>query len=328
MDPEMNIDPLAPLRNDSATFSLADSLVRASDIRTREALLRRLVYVSLGFLSTAILAWWFLSNSSVVSPMTKSVSASVETKAVGPIAPLMTTPIARTRDAHIDVAIKKVTFRSLLDDVAESSPATLNSLDVDLQAYAEIRSMLGTSDRVVSVDNNANRETCLQITCEGGDSRSIVCSAPAPSPICVTRSNGELVFAIERSNSDVARWPLVAVRARIKNEDVLLWYEQAPALLAKLRGSNLTSPEVSGQYLVLRRPNGSIVVEHHGARELWETSTLYRMDGTLATGSKVAWHQEQRAAVLISVSDVLPGAYELRSTCYNGEAERILLMVR
>ena len=122
----------------------------------------------------------------------------------------------------------------LLINAALATPEILRSLDVDLAAYKDIRSMLGSSDRVVMVDNTANRETCIQITCEGGDARSIVCSAPAPSPFRVTNLDGGLIFDIERSNGSLASGPYLPMRTRIGDEEVLLWYENIPDVMAKL----------------------------------------------------------------------------------------------
>ncbi|MBC8124500.1 MAG: hypothetical protein H7X70_02090 [Candidatus Kapabacteria bacterium] len=327
-------DPLAPLRDASVPFTLAESIDHAHTRTGQKRQVPLIAALVMSVLAGVSLIWWYTTGPSTtperidIASVVAPASANIDVVE----APAASAPRLERKKKAIDIRTNEVRpqqeIRSLLEDVGHTTPGTLRALDVDLTAYHEIRTMLGTMDRVLVVDNTANRETCLQITCEGGDSRSIVCSAPAPSPFRVTKLNGDLIFDIERADGALRTGPYVPIRARIANEDILLWYENAPALMAKLNDTKLVAPAVTYQYSVARRPNKSIVIDHRSKVGLWRSSALHRIDGTSVNESRVVWHSVEGSGVQVSISDIQRGVYELRSICANGASERLLLVVR
>ncbi len=334
MNREKSYDPLAPLREASVPFTLAESLEQADRHVGRSRAMPRIAAVVMSVLVVASLVWWYAAAP--VDDPAEKVVATTEAHPYIPadvdVAPSLNVPRVERKRKSTEYKRTEprtlVEVRPLLEDVGHTTPSTLRALDVDLTAYHEIRTMLGTMDRVLVVDNTANRETCLQITCEGGDSRSIVCSAPAPSPFRVTKLNGDLIFDIERADGAMRSGPYVPIRAKISGDDVLLWYENAPALMAKLNGTELVAPAVAYQYSVARRPNRSVVIDHHSNVGLWRSSVLHRIDGTSVHESRVVWHAIEGNTIQVSISDVQRGIYELRSICDFGASERLLLVVR
>lgn len=330
MEHDQHIDPLATLRESPEPFTLSSSLERATH-RLHHRRVRRSVIIGMCVLVvSAIGAWYAFLGPSIPSALLDTVSPTE------PTTPLVSTPPAielSIPSERLARPLKTPTQtilapRPLLEDAAIATSEMLRSLDVDLAAYHDIRSMLGSSDRVVMVDNTTNRETCIQITCEGGDARSIVCSAPAPSPFRVTALDGGLIFDIERANGSLARGPYVPVRTSIGNDEVILWYENAPDLLAKLKGSAIMPLLVGTYHTVWQRPDNSVVFTDTEPDSQWTSATLFRIDGSEVSNSRIVWHTVGGDLREIAISDVPRGVYELRTFSSGKLMGRELIVVR
>lgn len=326
---EPHIDPLAPLRGGPRPFTLEASLERAA-IRDRrsQVILRRAVVGLIALVLTATGLWLALYDPSPAAMTVGHVSAPTQPESSLP--PLTTPSVPAVRLARpLSPQPRTISApQPLLVDATRATPNILRSLDVDLTAYRDIRSMLGSSDRVVMVDNTTNRETCIQITCEGGDARSIVCSAPAPSPFRVTNLDGSLIFDIERANGSVAPGPYLPVRTRIGDEEVLLWYENVPDVVAKIGGTSIQPLVVGGYRTVVRRPDNSVVFRQQGGDVPWTSAVLYRINGTEVENAPIVWHSTESDQLEVSISDIPLGVYELRTSAPGNDVGRILIIVR
>lgn len=324
-----HIDPLAPLREGPGPFTLDSSLERATIRHQRSQVVRRTAVV--GFIlmtATAVCLWLALGIPSPSVTPTAAVVTPPPPALPVPSPAISAVPVGRP-DRPLPSHVRSVYVpQPLLVDAARATPDILRSLDVDLAAYKDIRTMLGSSDRVVMVDNTTNRETCIQITCEGGDARSIVCSAPAPSPFRVTNLDGGLIFDIERSNGSLAAGPYLPVRTKIGDEEVLLWYENVPDVLAKLGGTEIQPLVVEAYRTVVRRPDGSVVFTQAGSDALWSSAALYTISGSQVESARIVWHTIEANELEVSVSDIPLGVYELRTSAPGDAVGRMLIVVR
>ncbi|MBL0323288.1 MAG: hypothetical protein IPP80_13120 [Ignavibacteria bacterium] len=324
-----NIDPLASLRGGSSPFTLGSSLERAALRQQRSRVVRRTLFVGFILITvTAVCLWFALGIPS--TPVATAVNLAAPPPPATPVpSPTISSVPAVRLDRPLPYSTRSVFVpQPLLINAALATPEILRSLDVDLAAYKDIRSMLGSSDRVVMVDNTANRETCIQITCEGGDARSIVCSAPAPSPFRVTNLDGGLIFDIERSNGSLASGPYLPMRTRIGDEEVLLWYENIPDVMAKLGRTQIQPLVVEAHRTVLRRPDKSVVFTRPGRAASWSSVAVYTISGTEIGNVRIVWHSTEANELEVSISDIPLGVYELRTTTPDNEVERMLIVVR
>lgn len=331
MEHDQHIDPLATLRESPEPFTLGSSLERAATRGLHHRRVRRSVILGLCVLAlSAIGAWYTIFSPPIPPTVLNAVHPAESTSPSLSAASSTDVSIPSERlDRPLKTSSKKIFApRPLLADAAIATSEMLRSLDVDLAAYHDIRSMLGSSDRVVMVDNTTNRETCIQITCEGGDARSIVCSAPAPSPFRVTALDGGLIFDIERANGSLARGPYVPVRTSIGNDEVILWYENAPDLMAKLKGSAIMPLVVGKYHTVWQRPDNSVVFTDTERDSQWTSATLHRIDGSEVSDSRIVWHAVGGDLREVAISDVSRGVYELRTFSTGKLMGRQLIVVR
>jgi len=115
----------------------------------------------------------------------------------------------------------------------------LRALDFDKSVYEEIATVVGMNDEVVMVDNHDSKKTCMQVVCEGGDARTVYCSAPSPSPVMITSRSGRKVMRVEGGVTPSSH--LVALNGSLHNDSVLVWYEATPAFLARFRRATQTA---------------------------------------------------------------------------------------
>jgi hypothetical protein len=277
---------------------------------------------------------WYLYDVPTELPAPSVGGGSTPQRPVSPIEPATPTSHAvtsrhsseRTNIRTAATPVTSVTSLGLTPAVATST--MLRDLDLDLGAMREIRRLIGSSDRVVLVENTVDRQTCLQIVCEGGDARSIVCSAPAPSPRYVTQPDGKLVFAIERAGESTSSATLVPVRVMLDGAPVLMWYDDVPTVRSVVGDGRSCAPCQTTISADLR-PDRSVHVAVGSVMHTIGRIRLLDTEGRPRAGADPAWHIDGTGNIEVSARGMAPGLYELRlESTTSAPPVRMLLIVR
>jgi len=325
MNDKSMIDPCAPLRTEPVGFTLAKTLMRVDILHKRSKILRGVSLVTIGIGAVCSFVWYSLTDSPETGIPKELNNYSTYTRV--PSQPLKGVAPTKGIAVRHSNQVSESAILSMNHDAIVATPGILRSLDVDLSAYHNIRTMLGTMDRVVMIDNTLDAKTCLQVTCEGGESRSIVCSAPAPSPVRVTRLNGALLFDIDRSDGIPRNKPLLPIRTNLGNEVVMFWYEDTPELAQKL--SNVPSRAMNHvkQLNAWLRPDQSVVFSHTARQKCYSSGSVFDVDGAPLMKSNVLWSANENGNIEIAVRTIHRGMVEVRLKGPNG-LERILVAIR
>ncbi len=242
------LDTLADLGAEDTHITLESTLERVVELRRRRAQ-HRIVGTVFATLALLTLGFWaFMPPSSPVpESLTKAdvantltnipanvltnVPANVLTNVpANPVTSVerATQPTRRVASAPLKAPYTKVAF----DRTGEiRHDMVLRALDFDKAVYEEITTTIGINDDVVMVTNSTNKQTCMQVVCEGGDARTLYCSAPSPSPVMITSPSGRQMMRVEGGVTPSSH--LVALRTQLHRDSVLVWYEASPAFLAR-----------------------------------------------------------------------------------------------
>lgn len=324
-------DLLRPLRQMPVDITLQASIQRAATLQSRHRRVRRTTAsvigaaMVLGVAAYVMLQPARMDTPSVVRP---SVSTHVATPVPAPVSTPVPTPVPSappaTTTAHGLRVMSKRAVPELRDAIIVSADeAMMRALSVDLTAVREIRAHLGSGDRVVVVDNTTDQETCIQVTCEGGDARSIVCTAPAPSPVRVTTVQGALLYDIDRADGEDRPGPYVAVRTAAGDEDVLLWYEATPDLQRKL-GLTLQGSSAARSWL---RPDRTTSILRDIGSVGWSSVAIRHVDGS-STNIAARWIDHHDGTMELVLQDVRRGTYAVEVRRADGTRDRFLHVVR
>lgn len=199
-------------------------------------------------------------------------------------------------------------------------------LHIDANVIGTIAGTIAPGDRVVSVEDPDGRETCINVTCSGGDIRTIVCTAPAPLPVRVTTLEGTLLFDIDRAELSHMDGPHVAVRTRMSSSDVLVWYH----VDERLRGiipavSSAVTPSVVAHSWL--RPDSTAIAECATGNSAWSAVDVITPAGTPAPVNAL-WVAQPDGITQIRLRMPAAGTYVLRVHRVNGTRTQILLVVR
>lgn len=317
-------DPLGPLRRMPLDITLEASMQRAAALHARHQRVRRTV-VSIISVAAIIGAAMYLLRPELppaalhteARPSTSGTSAPTVAPAV-PTTPPATKTTYRPR-------MKMVVPLDAVDDavVVPADVAMVQALAVDLRAVDEIRAHLGSGDRVVVVDNTTDQETCIQVTCEGGDARSIVCTAPSPSPVRVTTVKGALLYDIDRADGEDRPGPYVAVRTAVGEQDVLLWYAATPDLQRKL-GTEVRGLPAERSWL---RPDHATSILRGTGSASWTSVAVRYVDGTSASVA-ARWIDHHDGRMELVLQDARRGTYDVEVRRVDGTRDRFLHVVR
>lgn len=226
------LDTLADLGAEDTHITLESTLERVVELRRRRAQ-HRIVGTVLATLALLTLGFWaFMPPSSPVpESFTKAdVAITLTNVPANPVTSVerATQPTRRVASAPLKAPYTKVAF----DRTGEiRHDMVLRALDFDKAVYEEITTTIGINDDVVMVTNSTNKQTCMQVVCEGGDARTLYCSAPSPSPVMITSPSGRQMMRVEGGVTPSSH--LVALRTQLHRDSVLVWYEASPAFLAR-----------------------------------------------------------------------------------------------
>jgi len=256
-DPAKNIDPssdnditraLSELGREDSSITLESTLARVGQLRTQRTR-RRIAFGSVTTLALLSLGVWLLqptpSSINVIPQAPFAAPSAMASQAQSPETaspavpmPALTQPAppAPTRKTPSLPGRKVKEFMNphLVHDVV------LRALDFNKAVYEEIATTIGSNDDVVMVENKHDKVACMQVVCEGGDKRTLYCSAPSPSPVMITSPSGRKVMRVEGGVTPSSH--LIALRTRLHRDSVLVWYEASPAFLQRLQSAS-NSPE-------------------------------------------------------------------------------------
>jgi hypothetical protein len=317
-------DPLRSLRAMPLDISMESTMAHLANVRRRRRIRR--VIAAASVIGTLVLGVGILQMSHDATPESSHrVRPSLPSTSNVVATPHVQTPPAPTRRA---VPKRRTTASPATTDklpVVVGGSELLRVLAVDLRAMTEIRAQLGSGDRVVVVDNTTDRETCIQVTCEGGDSRSIVCMAPAPSPVRVTTTSGRLLYDIDRADGTDRPGPFLPIRVSVGGDDVLLWYEASAELRAKL-GADVAMPTMPSVRSWLRPDRATSFLRTTGTTS-WSSVTVRRLDGS-AADVRVQWLDHADGTTEAVMHPHHRGTYDVSVVRRDGSTDRFLHVVR
>jgi hypothetical protein len=328
-----HFDSLRSLRNEKVDISLEQSLLRADALETRKSKARRTM-LALGLLSAmtiAILVRMYEHTEPPSHDRSYVPSASANARLADAHASVT---VAKLATPHRTVAASAITRRFTTSmpssfmplPVVIASREVQQRLAIDISAIETILSIIGSGDRVVSADSAGKTETCLSITCAGGDLRNIVCTAPSPSPVRVTKADGELLYDIERVDGRRPSNALIAIRVSSSRGNLLLWYDADSILLQKLTVDAYPSTMLPVQSSWLQ-PDRTAVVDLSTGNSPWQNVSIHTADGTPIDAAR-QWVSHQDGTTELRISDVRTATYDVRITRKDGSMERFIYVVR
>jgi len=328
---------LFALNNSDVPFTLEESLQRAEERQRRRTLRKGIVVSALSLTAIGVTALIF--NSTEFSqqsslhevPSTKFSQHSslheVPSTKFSQQSSLHEVPSTKSsqRSSLHEVPSTKSSQRSSLKGVLIATADVIRSLDLDPKAYGEISAMLGTSDRVVMVENTANKESCIQISCSGGESHTITCSLPAPLPFRVTKLDGTLLYDIERVNNQHHTSAVVPIRMKLDDSEVLLWYDAEPALTQTLTNHNINDAHAFDDGVTTSlRPDHSVNFRLHTSPSEIKAINVHNLTGSKVGSSRVVWQRIDASTIEVAISDMHRGVFEIVANAKN----RHILMIR
>lgn len=252
---ELLAKSLADLGNEDTNITMESTLARVTQLRAGRTR-RRIASTVMATLALVCVGIWFLLPSSSTTPEEFTKNNTSETQPIvaetQPVAaetlPVAaeTLPVAsETVYSPAPAPSKAPYMKADRVEMAEvRHDVVLRALDFDKAVYEEITTTVGVNDDVVMISNAADKQTCLQVVCEGGDARTLYCSAPSPSPVMITSPSGRQMMRVEGGVSPTSH--LVALRTKLHSDSVLVWYEASPAFLSRFRrAANHSETEVS-----------------------------------------------------------------------------------
>lgn len=328
-----HFDLLRSVRNEEVDISLEQSLLRAEALESRKRKSRRTM-LALGLISAvliAILVRVYEHTDPQSHDRSFEPSASVNAP---PADTHASVTVAERAAPHRTVAASPIPRRLTLSTPSSFMPLPViiaswevqQRLAIDVRAIETILSIIGSGDRVVSADSAGNTETCLSITCAGGDLRNIVCTAPSPSPVRVTNADGALLYDIERVDGRKPSNAQIAISVRSSRGNLLLWYEADSILRQKLTADAYPSTilPVRSSWL---QPDRTAVVDLSTGNSPWQNVTIHTADGRPIDAPR-QWVSHQDGTTQLRISNVRAATYDVRITRTDGSMERFLHVVR
>ncbi|MBU3698730.1 MAG: hypothetical protein FGM33_01785 [Candidatus Kapabacteria bacterium] len=330
-----NEDLFSDLRLLPVDITLEQSLARAEAIDARRRRVRRIAIV-IGILvvtGSALLTYLLNDDSTVTSvehpPKPETVDQYHRNVLdPGPSASLPTELAVPASSSADPVLTPRPQARSMASFLAivTADDAIRNELAIDVRSIETIRTIISPGDRVVAVDNLGKRETCINVTCAGGDMRNIVCTAPIPSPVRITLPSGGVLYDIDRLGLPQDRGPYVAVRTSGSRGDLILWY-QVDKVLERILPE--ASKESSAQQTLHSwlQPDSTTVIEVPTGKRPWRSVTVHAPDGS-ALSIPVQWVDHSNGSTHVHLKMSSPATHEIRICRANGTTERFLHVVR
>ena len=199
-------------------------------------------------------------------------------------------------------------------------------LYIDTNVIRTIAGTIAQGDRVVSVEDPDGRETCINVACSGGDTRTIVCTAPEPSPVRVTTLEGALLYDVDRADASHMDGQYVAVRTRMSSNDVLVWYRVDDRLrrIMPMESPAATPTGVAHSWL---RPDSTSIAECATGSSAWAAVDVVTPAGSPAPVNAL-WVARPDGITQIRLRMSAAGTYVLHVRRVNGTRTQILLVVR
>lgn len=322
---------LSDVRRQPIDVTLEQSLVRAELLQSRRRRARRIMVVASLLLLTSLGLYLALRNSAPASTslsLTK-INDSREkgtSHEPGPLPPFVSLPTAGARKPKgIDRMIPK-NAPSLSSVVFDHEDLQVR-LPIDGRAIETIVAMVAPGDRVVAVDDLGGRETCINVSCAGGDVRSIVCTAPAPSPVRVTTTDGTLLYDIDRIGTTTNAGPYVAIRTRIPRGEVLLWYRVEDNLRGVMPAPLLeTTATVDAVHGMLQQ-DSTVVIERSTGSSPWRRVSVLTPSGRSAP-VRAQWVDHRQGSTQLRIQSSGAATYEVRVARFDGSEDHFLLVLR
>lgn len=322
---------LSDLRRQQLDITLEQSLSRAEALQSRARRIRRVLIVLSILLLSSLALYRALRTSEpadapVSLPDINELPERITTRNPDPSSPFVSKPITREPRPQRPAAMTSISAPSPTSLVLD--PEDLRSqLPIDSRAIETIIAMVAPGDRVVAVDNMGGHETCINVSCAGGDVRSIVCTAPVPSPVRVTSADGALLYDIDRIGVVTNAGPYVAVRTRIPRGDVLLWYRVEDNLRGIIPAPLLKKPlTVDAEHATLQ-PDSTTIIERSTGTSAWRRVSVLTPSGRSAS-VRTQWVDHRQGSTQLRIQMSGAATYEVRVARVDGSEDRFLLVVR